>query len=62
MGWLGDMIRGGTKEQVGEEIIMKAMLDPEFALLMLKTDTKQNQLAIKAYILNNIPEALDSNE
>ena len=62
MGWLGDAIRGGTKEQIGEEIIMKAMLDPELALLMLKNDTKTNQLAVRSYIINNIPEALDSEE
>ncbi len=56
MGYGGDIIRGGTKQEVGEKIITKAMLDPEFALLMLKSDTKQNQIAVRAYITNNYPE------
>lgn len=60
--WLGDMIRGGTAEEVGEKLLTKAMLDPEFALLMLKADTKQNQIAARAYILNNMPEILDDDD
>jgi len=60
--WLGDMIRGGTAEEVGEKLLTKAMLDPEFALVMLKADTKQNQIAARAYILNNMPEILDDDD
>lgn len=60
--WFGDMIRGGTAEEVGEKLLTKAMLDPEFALLMLKADTKQNQIAARAYILNNMPEILDNDD
>ncbi len=59
-GWLGDMIRGGKADEVGERLLTKAMLDPKFALIMLKANTKQNQLAARAYILNNFPEVLSA--
>lgn len=58
--WFGDIIRGGSAADVGEQLLTKAMLDPEFALLMLKADTRKNQLAARAYILNNFPEVLSA--
>lgn len=60
--WFGDMIRGGTADEVGEKLLTKAMLDPEFALIMLKADTKQNQIAARAYILNNYPELIEGED
>ena len=60
--WFGDMIRGGTADEVGEKLLTKAMLDPEFALIMLKADTKQNQLAARAYLLNNYPEVFEGED
>ena len=60
--YLGDIIRGGTAKQVAEDVLTKAMLDPEFALLMLKADTRQNQIAARTYILNNFPEILEGED
>ncbi len=60
--WFGDIIRGGTSQEVGEKLLTKAMLDPEFALIMLKADTKQNQIAARTYMLNNYPELIEGED
>tara|TARA_B100001059_G_C17828749_1_gene583211 strand:+ start:1001 stop:3904 length:2904 start_codon:yes stop_codon:yes gene_type:complete len=57
--YIGDVIRGDRARVAAEKILTKAMLDPEFALIMLKADTRKNQLAARTYILNNFPEAFD---
>ena len=60
--YVGDVIRGDKAKVASEKVLTKAMLDPEFALLMLKADTRQNQIAARTYILNNFPEILEGED
>ncbi len=51
---LSDLVNPDSVSEVSREILTRSMLDPEFALLMLKKDVSGNREALKTYILNNI--------
>ena len=60
--YVGDVIRGDKAKAASEKVLIKLMLDPELALLMLKADTRQNQIAARTYIANNYPEILEGED
>ena len=51
---ISDKFRNLTAEQAAEEILSRAMLDPELALLLLKRDTEKTRGLLSGYIANNI--------
>jgi len=60
--YVGDVIRGDRAKVASEKVLTKVLLDPELALLMLKADTRQNQIAARTYIANNYPEILEGED
>ena len=51
---ISNLVSPDKVADVSRELLTRSMLDPEFALLMLKKDVSGNREALKTYILNNI--------